>query len=278
MKTSLEVIINFMKFIYQEHSLKPGIYKILNTLTNRIYIGQAKEFKERWSGHRYSLCRNKCMNRFLQADFNKSRKELGHDDFLEFHVLEVMENSTKEERNQKEEEWIQQFYDQQNNCYNFKQKVESNERSCWSSNPSETSKKISIATKGRKTWNKGLKLSEEHRLKLSEAHIGKTCSQETKLKMSESHKREKAPWFGKKLSEKHREKLSKAHKNQENSNLKKELVLIGPDGTEHHVCGINQFIKEQHLSSGNMFKLLRGELNEYKGWKLICRGGQLLNP
>lgn len=209
------------------------------------------------------------MNRFLQFDFNKSKQELGHDDFLEFHILEIIEESTKEQRNKREEWWIQKFYDQQQNCYNFKQKAESNERSCWSSNPSETSKKISIATKGRKIWNKGLKLSEEHKLKLSAAHIGKTCSQETKQKMSESHKGEKAPWFGKKLSEKHRQKLSEAHKNQDNSNLKKELILIGPDGTEHHVVGISKFIKEQHLSSGRMFKLLKGELIEYQGWRVF---------
>lgn len=209
------------------------------------------------------------MNRFLLNDFNKCKEELGHDDFLEFHVLEVMEGSTKEERNQKEEEWIQKFYDQQQSCYNLKQKVESTDRSCWSYNSVETSKKISSANKGRKAWNKGLKFSEEYRQKLSVAHVGKSASSETKQKMSESHKAEKAPWFGKKLSEKHRQKLSEAHKNQDNSNLKKELVLVGPDGTEHHVCGISKFIKEQHLSSGNMFKLFRGQLNEYKGWRLV---------
>lgn len=35
----------------------------------------------------------------MQVDFNKTKELLGHDDFLEFHVLEVMEKSTKEERN-----------------------------------------------------------------------------------------------------------------------------------------------------------------------------------
>jgi group I intron endonuclease len=114
-----------MKFNYEEHSLKPGIYKILNTHTNRIYIGQAKRFKERWMGHRSSLRRNKCMNHFFLNDYNKCKAELGHDDFLEFHVLDVMEGSTKEERNKREEEWIEKFYDKQQNCYNLKQKVES---------------------------------------------------------------------------------------------------------------------------------------------------------
>lgn len=256
-----------MKFIYEEHSLKSGIYKILNTHTNRVYIGQASRFKERWKGHSSSLCRNKCMNRFLLNDFNKCREALGHDDFLEFHVLEVMEGSTKEQRNKREEEWIKQFYDQQVNCYNFKQKVESVERSCWSSTPEEAKKKISLKSKGRKVWNSGMKLSQEYKQKLSVAHLGKKHKEETKLKMSEAHKAEKAPWFGKKLSKEHCQKLSEAHKHQQASN-KKEYHFIDSNGLEYKGIGISAFIKQHKLSSGRMFRLLKGEISEYKGWKV----------
>ena len=72
-----------MKFIYELHANKPGIYKIINTRTNRIYVGQAKEFKKRWFGHRTSLLSGKHFNKFLLADFNKCKTELGNDDFLE---------------------------------------------------------------------------------------------------------------------------------------------------------------------------------------------------
>jgi hypothetical protein len=208
------------------------------------------------------------MNHFFLNDYNKCKAELGHDDFLEFHVLDVMEGSTKEERNKREEEWIEKFYDKQQNCYNLKQKVESASRSYWSSNPTETSKKISAKTKGRKTWNKGLKYSDEYKQKLRISHLGKISSETTKLKISAALKNGKAPWFGKKLSEEHKLKLSESHKSQDNSNLKKEVFLVGPDGTEHRVIGISKFIKEQHLSSGRMFKLLKGELMEYQGWRV----------
>ena len=138
-----------MKYNYQSHANKPGIYKITNTHSNRIYIGQAKRLKERWASHSAGLRSNKHQNKFLQNDFNKCKEELGHDDFLIFEVIEVMEGSTKEERNKREEWWISQRYDNQDSCYNFKQKVEGKERSCYSNTPEETKRKQSESMKKR---------------------------------------------------------------------------------------------------------------------------------
>ena len=256
-----------MLFFFEGSSLQSGIYEIRNRFSNRSYIGQAKEFKSRWlRGYRASLRSGKCHNAYLQADYDKCKAILGHDDFLEFHIIEEMANSNKFDRVTREQEWLQialQIYGKKH-VYNFKENLLSGKEGHWSDLPENSAirKKLSIASTS--LWK-----NASYRTKVIAAHVGKSVSLETKLKMSESHKGEKAPWFGKKLSEKHRQKLSEAHKNQDNSNLKKELVLVGPDGTEHHVCGISKFIKEQHLSSGNMFKLFRGQLNEYKGWRLV---------
>lgn len=145
-----------MKFNYQSHSLKPGIYKITNIHTGRIYIGQAKSFKKRWYQHCISLRGNKHQNKFLQNDFNKCKEELGHDDFLVFEVVEVMEGSTKESRNKREEECIGENYqsllpDGSRVCYNFRQKVTDKERTHYSSNPEETKRKQSESMK--KLWD-----------------------------------------------------------------------------------------------------------------------------
>lgn len=140
-----------MKFNYQANSKFSGIYKILNTHTNRVYIGQAKSFQQRWYDHKRSLLNDKHQNKFLLNDFRKCSEELGHDDFLEFHVLEVMEDSTKKERNKREEEWIAKFWDGQQTCYNFKEKTEAQERSCYSLTPEETRKKI--AQNSQKMWD-----------------------------------------------------------------------------------------------------------------------------
>lgn len=140
-----------MLFYYDGHSNEPGIYKILNTHTGRIYIGQAKEFKERWTrGHASSLRNGKHQNSFIQNDFNKCFAELGNDSFLEFHVIEAMPNSIKPERKEREEHWIAKFYDEQKQCYNFKKTVSSNERTCFSLTPEQTIVKRATKLRGQK--------------------------------------------------------------------------------------------------------------------------------
>lgn len=208
-----------MRFIYQEHSLKPGIYKILNTHTNRVYIGQAKEFKARWNGHKRSLITEKHQNKFLLNDFRKCSEELGHDDFLEFHVLEIMEGSSKEERNLKEEEWIAKFWDKQQLCYNFKQKTEAQERSCFSLTPEETLTKRAAKLRGQKRSpefceanskrQKGTKHSKERIEKNRLSHIGQQAWNKglTGTQAGSNH-----PMFGKHHTEEAKLKNSQAHK------------------------------------------------------------------
>ena len=95
-----------MEYKYEGNSLKSGIYKITNKLNGKIYVGSAKEFKERWSCHASSLRHNRHRNKHLQESFNKYKAETGVESFLEFTVLEGMQGSTKEERLIREEYWI----------------------------------------------------------------------------------------------------------------------------------------------------------------------------
>ena len=254
-----------MLFFFEGSSLQSGIYEIRNRFSNRSYIGQAKEFKSRWlRGYRTSLRSGKCHNAYLQADYDKCKDILGHDDFLEFHIIEEMANSNKLDRIIREQEWIQialQIYGKKH-VYNFKENILSGKEGHWSDLPENNAvrKKLSIASTS--LWK-----NASYRTKVVAAHVGKLASPGTKQKMSKSHKGAKAVWFGKKLSEEHKRKLSESHKGQQASN-KKEFHLIGPDGVEYKGLGISKFIKEQHLSSGRMFKLLKGELMEYQGWRV----------
>lgn len=95
-----------MKFLYEGNSRKSGIYEIVNKITGFSYVGSAQQFKKRWSEHRYSLTVNKHINKHFQKSFTKHLIELGHDDFLEFNIIQVMEGSTKPERLCAEENWI----------------------------------------------------------------------------------------------------------------------------------------------------------------------------
>lgn len=138
-----------MKFNYEGLSLKSGIYKIINTHTNRIYIGSSHEFKTRWhNGHVSSLLKNKHQNKFLQADFNKCKEALGGtDDFLEFHVIQLMEGSTKEKRKLAEQVWIDKYFDNGKLCYNLKKKASVSRAEVPSKNPEETRQKHSKTSK-----------------------------------------------------------------------------------------------------------------------------------
>ena len=99
-----------MIYIFEGNSLRGGIYEIVNRKTGFRYIGQTKEFKARWNQHRQALRSGKHQNKHLQGSFKKWFTVDGNDDFIQFGILEVMlEDSTKEERNIREEWWITAF-------------------------------------------------------------------------------------------------------------------------------------------------------------------------
>lgn len=52
-----------------------GIYKIENLVNGKIYIGQSKHIKQRWSEHKKELKANKHANSYLQRSWNKYGEE-----------------------------------------------------------------------------------------------------------------------------------------------------------------------------------------------------------
>jgi len=287
-----------MKLYYQEYSLKSGIYRILNVHTNRTYVGQAQCFKKRWYDHKRSLLSGKHQNKFLQADFNKSKDFLGHDDFLEFHVLEVMEGSTKEDRNKREEEFIKLVWDAKLSdgtrvCYNFKEKTEAKERSCYSNTPKETRKKLSEASKAARARPE-VQEKQSKRMKEQWEEPGRkeALSERMKVQWSEDGRKEA---YGQKIkaiwaegSEK-REQLMTLRKRSDLVELFKrschtpEVIakiaskltknhgkVVSPDGSIFEVTGLRVFCQEHGIpltQLANFSKLLKGQVKSVSGWK-----------
>lgn len=49
----------------------PGIYAVTNTVSGRVYVGQARNIRKRWEVHRSTLGNGKHRNGFLQRAWNK---------------------------------------------------------------------------------------------------------------------------------------------------------------------------------------------------------------
>lgn len=81
--------------------------------------------------------------------------------------------------------------------------------------------------------------------------------------------------FGRELSEETKQKISKAHKgkklkketiNKMVLNRRKEMRILDPNGVMYVFFSIKDFCENHSLSRPDISKLLRGKINQYKGW------------
>ena len=97
---------------YQENIKKSGIYKITNTVNNKMYIGSAKCFYNRWKSHFLELNRNNHKNEYLQSAWNK----YGGDSF-KIEIIELVDiiSNDKNLLIEREQYWLDyyQSYDRE---------------------------------------------------------------------------------------------------------------------------------------------------------------------
>lgn len=166
-----------------QYTPKSGIYIIANTQNGMIYIGQAKDIRDRWRDHKNDLAKSKHKNRHLQNAYNK----YGSDCF-KYQILEYCPVEKLDER----EQHFLDVYMPKRICYN----IALHPRTTTGTKlTDEHKRKISEALYRRPP------ASEETRERLSEALIGHVLSVETKSKISASRK-------GTKVSEETKQKLS----------------------------------------------------------------------
>ncbi len=169
-----------------------GIYRILNTITGKCYIGSSINIKSRWGGHRASLKSGLSKNIKLLRAWNKYGESA-----FDFSVIEIVIGD-KEELYKKEQFWMD-FYNSVENGYNICKAAGS---VAGITRSKETRHKMSVAKIGKRP-------TDETREKISKTKTGRKHSEETKLKMSEIRK-------GMFPSEETREKLRKAQGGENN--------------------------------------------------------------
>jgi len=100
------------ELISDELKGKSGIYKIINLVNDKIYIGSSVNLKQRKSEHFRTLREKSHKNQYLQSTFNK----YGIDNF-KFEVVEYVNDINKLIK--REQYYLDIYFDKQNKCYNI---------------------------------------------------------------------------------------------------------------------------------------------------------------
>jgi len=193
------------------------IYKIVNNINGKIYIGQTKKDVSRRVAKHITENRH-----YIQKALNKYGLE-------SFAISIIDEAISKEILDEKEKYWIKVFNCRAPNGYNCTDGGDGingyncTEESREKRRKSHIGKTLSDETKQKMSMvRKGKRLSEEHKKKISETHKGMGHTEEVRKKISEAN-RGKQRRLGSHLSEESKEKMSKAHlgKHQSEESKKK---------------------------------------------------------
>jgi group I intron endonuclease len=203
----------------KEKKTNCGVYKIVNMLDGKIYVGSSISLKNRKYEHFRALRKGTHKNKHLQNAFIRDKEEN-----FQFEIIEEIKRYTDKEK-LKEELYIKENY--------WMEKLEvikegvCNHDLGYNMNPSS---KSSLGIKRSEETIEKLKIAQinkmtvEFKLKLREYNLGNVASAETKKKMSDTQKRigNKPPSFkGKNHTEESKQKM----KDIANSRAKKIINL-----------------------------------------------------
>lgn len=177
-----------------------GIYKILNTVNRKLYIGSAIKFYNRFHIHKTHLENNKHHSIYLQRAYLKYGAAA-----FEFQIIEVIENPTKELLETRE-----QFYiDTLKPHYNIRKIAGSN---LGIKRTEETKKKQSLLKLGKSGPRLGFVMPQKMKDRIASKLKGKKLSEETKRKIGLASKARPSNRAGKKLTETQIEKMKKPNR------------------------------------------------------------------
>lgn len=241
-----------------------GIYRIINKLPNKAgickcYVGSAVDLEYRKRQHFNFLKRDKHPNKHFQNAYNRD----GNDNFL-FEIIEEVEfNEDKETLKNNLLEREQYWMDVLKVCdrkYGY--------------NICPTAGNVM----GIIAWNKGVPMSEEQKIKLSNAHKGKKLSKETidkRLKTMEGYKHSeetiakikssnKGKYHFKKFSESERQEIYKKIANS----LKKSVMNMDTNEVFNSIKEAGEFYNINGCHIGCVCKGNRKTACGYR-WKYV---------
>jgi len=251
-----------------------GIYKIVNLINEKIYVGSSINLKSRKYDHFRRLELGKHENNHLQNSYNKYKKEN-----FKWEVIEYIEVTGDKELDkgkilEREQYWI----DVLNVCdrnlgYNICEKAGSN----LGRRLSESAKyKISLANKGKKLSQETLKRRKEtlknrtqEEKDVARSNLSNSLkernfkhSEETKKKISIANKGNKNGKYtrGSKRTEEQKKKLSEAHKGYSPTDEARNNMSLAQKKRKRTLNEINLF--KERMSKLHKGKVITEEMKE----------------
>jgi group I intron endonuclease len=229
-----------------------GIYKIINAINNKFYVGSAVNFEKRKARHLWRLRRGDHVNKKLQAAWDKYGKTA----FVFAFVQEVPET---EDLLAAENVWLFEHVGK-DYCYNIATDATAPTRGwtgeknpMWGrtfSHTKDAKARIGAASKVRVQ-------SEEEKAKRRETMKGHKVSTATRAKISQTLSGEGNFWYGKQRPD-HGAKVSKA------------VIAVHPDGTETVYDSISKLREDLGLKPPTVNRAVKNEKplvrGPYKGW------------
>lgn len=212
------------------NTTKSGIYAIINTKNNTIYIGSTVGFRKRWGQHRHRLHKGTHVNPHLQAAWNKYGEEA-----FEFGVLEYLDDP--EELHLAEQFWMDIYREEGWELYNFG--LAARHPNLGRHHSEEAKCKISKANTGNQ-YCLGRSLSEETRRRISVAKTGSSSSEEA------------------------RRNIGRAHAKPYPAFIHEETGEIIPAG-----LNLSALCRERGLARASLCRVKMGKQRSCGGWQLI---------
>jgi group I intron endonuclease len=257
-----------------------GIYRILNTVNGKFYIGSSVNIRERCYRHLSGLRKNTHDNTYLQKAFNKYTEEA--------FVFEVLEIIPKEEFIDNkylidiEQLWLDTYMTYlRSNGYNicqFAQSWQGNKHSVETIQKlknrvvtEEHRKNISLSKKGIKNPKTALSNSDYHEFYDPEGNLHqfynlKQFCRDKKLEQAAMQRVEKQKQTN------HKGWTTKETRQQYLDYIAKyplpPFYVISPEGIEYEVWSPANFAKEHGLFQSAFDRLIRNKQSHHRNWKV----------
>lgn len=211
-----------------------GIYKIINNVNGKIYIGSSEDIERRWYHHKNCLNKGTHINKHLQAAWNK----YGENSFS----FEIVEKCNPEDNLEIEQKYLDMYWDEKI-LYNIARYAEAPMKG--RTHTEATKAFLSQIRTGKNVGEKN-------------PMYGSHLSTEQKKNLSDRFSGVNNPMYGKHLSEETKEKISKANSGRKKPEYLKARLRLEMLGSNNHFYGKKHTKESLKLMSKNRTGLLKG--------------------